>query len=226
MASGFKVSEIISAVQHEVGEVAGAGAQVYSEDRIKDKVQQCFNFIYTKYDWQHYRKWQQLSLDGSTGKVTTDAFENTRSPEDVLIIFRSGDNRPLPVLPLLSNPYLLTGTKLLYFTFLSVTDTDYEKKLLQFWPLAATDDIVIKTREYPTSFVPDTKLYMDFDLLVFGASWMLLADEGINPESADKNEKLFDARFRDIMKALSEHPIDATGTGNQIDFLNEWHSNP
>jgi hypothetical protein len=219
-----KISELITAVQHEIGQVAGSGVQVYSEDRIKDKIIQCFDLVLLKYGWDSYREWFAVTLDGTTGVITTDALENVRGQEDILKVFRSGESVGVPTLPEDFNPFLVTGTTVRYWTGLPNSHAQFEKRKLQFWPKTAEGNVVIKARLYPShNFGDDDILYLDKTMLVYGSTWMTLADEGVNKESTDKNRELFDLRFRDLTKALADQDME---TGQEPPrYMNEWHVN-
>lgn len=222
MASSITVTNLITKVQHEIGEVAGDSVQIYSEDRILDKLKQCFNLVYTKYGWPHYTEWMELSLDGTTGKITTNAFQNVKGPEDLLFITRAGENKQLGLLPSDVNPFVLSGTNIAYMSYLPVTDSDYGNKIIQFWPKTATQDVVVKARIYPTTFNSNTELWLDEDMLVYGTSWMILADEGLNPDSVDKNKELFDMRYGDIIASFANMAIENKNHGRGFDYMNDW----
>src|SRR6266404_5305657 len=94
------VRQIVNDAQTIVGEVAGAGVQAYSEDRMKADAARAFNMMFKKYHWHQYRKWQTVTLDGVLGIVTAAAdFTKVLDFEDFISVHRDGERKPLPILP-------------------------------------------------------------------------------------------------------------------------------
>jgi hypothetical protein len=217
---GVTVEEVVADVIEAIGEVTGSGVQVYSEDRILKETIRTFDFIFIKYPWEAYKKWLTLELDGTTGVADDDLGVTIRGLHDVLAVYREGSANQMPMLPEHDNPYLITGTQPRYFTALASDHAQAEARLLQFWPLTAEGNVHVKFRLYPTVFLPSTVLFVDRTLLVEGTAWSVLADEGLNSESTAKHRELFDMRFADIMKSISNHPHPGAVTGGNIPV--EW----
>lgn len=217
------VRDIITAVQHELGEVAGAGVQVYSEDRIRTHVEQCFEIVFIKHAWDEYCTWIQAELDELNGIFTTDAMSSVRSMQDVVTVIREEDNHPIPKLAPNINPFKITGSKAKNWSGLPHTSAWYSGRLLQFWPKTAAGTVNIRARIHPGTIVPDTTLYLDKELMIYGTAWKYLSVEGINPSGTQTMLELFDLRYRDIMHALANHPVD---TGSMQDYPNEWYIDP
>jgi hypothetical protein len=132
-----------------IGEVAGSGVQEFSDDRMMEDAVRSFNLLFKKRFWEQYIKWYQLTLDGVLGVVTTNAFEKVLDFEDFAAVFRDGESTPLPKKTFKTNPYLLTGNKVMYWTGLNALDANYVMKKLQFYPVTATGKVVVAAREYP-----------------------------------------------------------------------------
>lgn len=225
---GVLVSDVITAVEQEIGEVSGPGVQVYTEDTLLIKIQQCFRLLMRKYPWEQYRAWSRHQLDGTLGIVNADTFTTVRDFSDFIAVHVDARCEPLPSLPHNMNPYSIAtgGTKPIIWTSLPVTDTKFLTRRLQFYPKAATGYVNVLTKIYPdaSEIVPATTLYLDKDLLVYGTSWMMLEDEGINQASAGKNQMLFDLTYKDITAALASQPLigaDGRGGGG-VNIPTEW----
>lgn len=210
---------LIVEVTHEIGEVAGAGVQLYSEDLILARLRRTFDIVFKKRFWLQYFKWYQVSLAGANGLIASDALQYIKDFEDFRVIFRSGENTPLPTLPTTQNPYLLSGTRVRYYNSLNaVSDLSNATKKLRFWPLSSVGDLVIGAREYPyvegggQPIVPATVIYFDQSLMVHGTAWQCLKSDGLNSEHAETQKELFDLRYSEITKGLAELPISLGGS--------------
>ena len=224
-------SDLITEVEHEIGEVAGSSVQLYSEDTILRRIRRVFDLVFKRRFWAQYSKWYQVSLAGSGGLIDSSDLQYIKDFDDIRAVFRDGEDTPLPLLPSSSNPYLLTGTKALYYESLSaVSDLANITKKIKIWPLAATGDLVIRAREYPyvegggQPIVPNKTIYFDASLMVHGTCWMCLASEGLNSEDAQKHKELFDLRYSEITKALAQQPLAMSNPNATLPT--DWFVNP
>lgn len=223
------IREIVDDALTVVGEVSGAGTQVYSEDRMFDDTIRAFNLLFKKYHWEQFRQWFQLPLDGVLGIITTDAFVNVRDFEDFYSVHPDGQQNPLPVLPKRLNPYTLTGgTTLQYWGSLPITDGNYVNRRLQFWPKTATGIINVLARVYPIAndakWAWDSPIYLDKDMMVNGVAYMTLSSDDLNASAADAQRQMMEMRFKDIMSSLADKPIAVNGSSGVIP--NQWFTPP
>lgn len=212
--------QIISEVQRVVGEAAGAGVQIHAEDGMLETLNRVARLAFTRFSWDQFIDWQELELDGTTGLITDDqAFVDVTGTEDFLGIYRQGEEVPLPKLARSSNPFRMTGSKVLCWTVLPFNHEDYEGKRLQFWPRTATGTLEVCTRLDPTPFNFQSETHMDRDILVAGCAWLTLLGDDLNPAAAEGFKQFMDERFGTIIKALALQPTTTTG---RPPIPNDW----
>lgn len=218
-------TQLMGDVVSAIGEVSGTSVQTYAEPRVRVALNQIFELVFRKVWWPQYMQMYQLTLDGTLGVVTTNELFAVKEFRDFRSITIAGQNRPLTILPQNFNPYTLTGTKPVYFSSLNVTDTNYLNRKLQIWPKTATGDLVINARLFPTISEATTILYIDDNILVNGAAWMILEDEDINLNAAQNRKELFDEFFSAAVKALADHPMENPyGAVPNSDYVSEWQA--
>lgn len=206
------IREIVNDALTVVGEVSGPGVQVYEDDRMKADATRAFNMMFKKYNWTNYLRWYVVTLDGTTGKITTDAFEQVKSFEDFIAVHRHLENHRLPIAPTRLNPYSLSGGLAAFWTSLPATDTDYTLRKIQVYPIQAQGVIDVLAKEYPlippaTQFDWEQEFFLDKDMLVYATAFMTLSGDDLNSGAADVVRNLMEMRYRDILSALASHPI-------------------
>lgn len=187
-----------------LSQVSGTAVQTYSEDRIASMVQRKFTMVMSELWWPDYMQWFQRTLDGVQG-VTTVSVNTIKRFEDIRAVFRDGRNVPLPALPRDLNPFALTGSSPTYIE--RYTPAAVDGRVLQIWPKTATGDIVIHARVAPAEFVLDDEVFMDKDLLVYGAAYEYSEDDGANPGAITKFQVAFETRLNQLKKEYSNKPI-------------------
>jgi hypothetical protein len=209
-----------------IGEAAGAGVQVYDEDEMLKMVVRSFNMIFKKFFWPQYCMWQRVTLDGTTGQVTSNtAFTKVRSFEDFGAVHFDGKQEQVPRLPRFINPYTLTGTRAQYWTSMHASDLLFATKRLQFYPITATDSVNVYARIHPKGegepWSDTDTMELDADMLMYGAAFMGLNGSDLNPNAAETNKQMMEMRYRDITAALSgvAIPLSAGHSG----IPSEWH---
>lgn len=208
-----------------IGEVSGTSVQTYSEPRVDDALKQAYLNLFRKMWWPEYMKWFTLTLSGANGIHTDATFSsdgNVQKSEDIRSITISGQNRPLPKLPYNTNPYNITGTRPVYWEAIEKTDAN-AGRLFRVWPLAATGTLYVNARVRPATIDSTVNNYMDDNLLVFGAAWLILEQEDINANAAALAERMFTETFADINKAISKQQQDNPHRGSQNQaYLSDW----
>lgn len=230
---GSSIREIVNAAQKIVGEVSGPSVQTYGEDSMMEAAIQVFNMLHKKYYWPQFLDWQQLTLDGITGRVTTvDAFNYVRDFEDVFKVWIAGDQRPLALLPLGTNPFTISGSRPRYYSAINANDAEFVGKRIRIWPAAAVGDIQVACRVYPingddlgenNAWTWDDIMELDFDMLVHGTAWRTLSNDDLNPSGAADQRGLMEGRFNDITKRYADMPIEVYSNGG---VPMTWYTNP
>jgi hypothetical protein len=170
------IREIVDDAMLIVGEIAGPGTQAFSEDRMMVDAIRAFDTMFKKYYWPQFMLWHTVALNGTTGKITTDAFPSVKDFEDFICICRANENTPLPLMPTKLNPNTLSsGSRVLYWTSLHASDALYDNRKLQFYPITATGNMNILARTYPINPVTtdwdwDDVMYLDRHMLAAGTA--------------------------------------------------------
>src|SRR5215472_4130670 len=117
--------DVIQEVQTVIGEVAGPGVQIYSEDQAYAALHRSVDIIFIKRPWEHYLRWGQYTLDGVNGKITDpDPFGDVVSPDlsDFIYVGRSDETRPMPLLNNRINPLTIGGGTVAIWGSLPISD--------------------------------------------------------------------------------------------------------
>lgn len=222
------IREIVDDALEFVGEVAGVGTQQFAEDRMFNDAVRAFNMLFKKYDWHQFRTWFRLSLDGVLGQVTTDDLWPVRDFEDFVAVYRDGETCPVPVLPKQTNPFMLKGALVRYWTSLHSTNANYVKRKLLFYPVASIGFVNILAKIYPLvpvdpAIVPqwdwNDTMDLDRDMLVYATAFITLVGDDLNASAADMAKTLMEGRFSDITAKLGSHAIPLTGASP---IPNQW----
>lgn len=221
------IRQIVDDALNVLGEVTGAGVSTYSEDRMMADAIRSFNLLFKKYHWPHMLEWFRVQLDGTLGIVPVNTFLYVKDVEDFFAVYRDGETRPMPSISKNINPYSLTGTALIGWNFLPITDTNYDNRYLQFWPKTSTAYVNVVARVYPkANGVPwdwADEMPLDHDMLVCGTAYMTLSSDDINPSAADAQRSMMEMRYRDILAALSDQPLPIRGNTT---IPNDWFTCP
>lgn len=211
------IRQIVDAALTVVGEVTGTpGVQFYEEPRMLDDANRAFNMIFKKYTWEQYLQWFTVTLDGTTGKITTNAFTNIADFEDFIAVHRDKESSRLPVAPKRLNPSSLgSTTRVLYWTSLNATDANYAGRKLQFYPVTAVGNVNVLARVYPvtppaTLQFTDT-VYLDKDMMAYATAFMTLSGDDLNAGAAEVVRNLMEMKYKDITAQLGNHPLPIQG---------------
>jgi hypothetical protein len=208
------IREIVDAALTVVGEVTGPGVQQYEDDRMRADAIRAFNMMFKKYNWRQYTQWFSVTLDGTTGKITTAPFEQVKDFEDFIAVHRDKEQFPLPIAPARLNPSgaSIGGTRARFWTSLPATDVDYVKKRIQILPATSIGVLNINAKIYPlvppkVQFDWGDTFFLDKDMLVYATAFMTLSGDDLNAGAADVVRNLMEMRYRDVLASLSGHPI-------------------
>lgn len=218
---GVSIREVVDRVQQILGEVEGAGVQTYGEDRMFADCATVFDMLFKKYYWPQFMQWQQLTLDGTTGRVTlATAFNFVKDFEDIVAVYPEGSNSPLGRLEVRRNPYLWTGTRAMRWGSIHASDAEFVGKRIQIYPLASVGNIVVGARTHPLnqdSAAPgaewdwDDIMELDKDMLAHGVAWLTLSSDELNTQAATDQQSLMESRFNDITNGFAGQGVMISG---------------
>lgn len=200
------VQTIIQEALTMCAQVSGTSVQTYTEPFALIGVNRMFEQIFMKRKWEHLWTWEQKTLDGTTGLVTT-AFSDVVSWVDIDEM-RPGGQSDTITQSVANEHTVVTGSLPLYYTVLPWDHADADTKFVKFWPITATGTVDFHIAHRPAAFAVDDDIVpMDKTLMVTGLTWWMLADDGLNPASADKAQVVFDNYYQDLVARLGAKPI-------------------
>ncbi len=213
-------NDLIQKTIRRLSMVNGEGVQLYAEDLIGDMLQHKFNIIFNRQFWPQFKHAATYTLDGTLGVVTADLTAILKDYEDIQFIFREGAKQPLITAPDRMNTDLLTGDTPKLFEANSSA-----AKVFNILPKEATGNILLKCRTKPADFstASETAIPFDNDVLILGACFDYLEDDGSNPGATEKFRILFEDRLRQLegMHNNKRIPLDPTSVGN---IPNTWET--
>lgn len=213
------VRQVVDDALAFIGEVAGVGVQQYEDDLMKRTAIRGFNTLFKKYYWRQFVQWFRVELDGTTGIIKTDSFEQVLDFEDFFAVSPDAQDYVLPMMPKDRNPFsqnLVSGSRVRYWTSLHSTNTKFKKRKLQFYPVTATGFVNIGTRLYP--LVPpaldwdwqDT-MELDRDMLAYATAFISLIGNDLNPNAANIAKEMMEMRYRDVLANIASRPVMVEG---------------
>lgn len=227
------IREVVDRAQQILGEVSGAGVQTYGEDRMFNDAITIFDMLFKKYFWPQFIAWQQLALDGTTGRVTlATAFNYLKDFEDIIAVFPDGQQTALPRLELRKNPFIMTGTKVLRWGSVHASDAEFLGKRIQFYPITSVGSVVVGARLYPLtqeSAAPESSwdwadiMELDKDMLAHGVAWLTLSSDELNAGAAADQQGLMEARYNDITNSFASQGVHISGSSG---IPMQWHEAP
>ena len=220
MAIGTDIDDLIVRVINEVAQVPGLHTQIYSEDRILEKINAIFTMAMDALWWPDYMVRTTIALDGTDGVSTTILNTIYKKYEDIRFVFPESSDLPLGELPAEINANRLTGTQALYIEQIAAT-ADNANKVIQFWPQTAVGNFVVWGRSRPDTYVSGDTTYMDADVLKWGAAWELVEQDGTNPADAARLQSRFESRLKQLRGLQSNKPILLQGAA-RTEIPNTW----
>lgn len=215
------LEELITEIQTELHQVAGPAVQVYSQDMLVNRVNDAFLTFFDdpEIKWKRFYDFATFTLDGTTGKATTDVSATFNNYNNIDAVYPSASDRRLVNWNRQRNPALITGD---YPVFVKPTST--AQKIFQVLPLTATGDVVVLGKVLPATFpFDDLADVVPFDYLAikYYVAWQELADDGANPQSAENAQSMFQNRYDTLAKNQSQEPIAYNGGMSQ--YPTEWY---
>jgi hypothetical protein len=211
------LTALISETQKLLYQQAGLGVQVYSQDNIAQKIVHGFDLLFTNddYKWKRFDVYVQKTLDGTTGRVTTDIDEIT-SFDDLYSVYRGNTDHRLTKFSSERNPFNVTGTTPMQY----MADGT---RLIRVVPFTSTGDVVLYGRQRPATypFILTDVVPFDYIALTYFAAWSYCADDAANAAQADKFQGLFEERIKQLHKSQNNEPIALNA--DRVDIPTRWH---
>jgi hypothetical protein len=220
------VSVLLSRVERRLGQLSGAGAQVYAQDVLLEHLTSAFTTTFDDHIWPDHMVWVTSALDGVTGVATADLTAVKDSNDrpmpltsflDILGVYPEGARSALPNAPMGQVPDLITGSAPRYI----IAYPQRPDKVFRVLPFTATGAVYINYSSKPDDIDLDTTLYVDDELLIAAATYLYLADEGTNPTATNVALGRLQARERVVAQLLA-HRLPLGGVNAQpVDYWYE-----
>jgi hypothetical protein len=200
------VEQLISEVLTRLAMEEDISAPTYTYNRIRQALRHKYNKIFEEYWLPEYTVQQEEHvLNGTTGKIAT-TIPDCKRFSDIKHIFHEHYNHPLTM----HNDTVRVGA---YSSTQPLIVSDIEVgRLFKIIPAYTTGKVYVTYRKRIEAFIDDEIIPMDYELLVNGACFDILEDDGTNPGASDKFREFFMDRENQIRKsqfniAPTHHPM-------------------
>lgn len=216
------VGEVVNDVIRELSQVPGQATQIYSTPRMTQHVQDAVLMELEEIWWPHLIFYQQTAVDPDTGIPVDDLGPSVGLPfvddfTSIYAVWLEGAKKPLPSLPLGTNPFTLVGQSNRLYIGPSAA---VPHRPLKVWPPAA-NNIVVGLYKQPTlPMTLDDDILLDRLLITYDACWMYAVDDGTIPAQVNKFQTMAVNRRKQMIAATNQHASlldDRVGT-----IPNQW----
>lgn len=207
-------AQLVLNVYRKISLVSGASVQRYAQDVVLMYLQDTYDELFKKFWWDQFRHREVMTLDGTTGTVTTDLSEKIKEPDDIKAIFPEDGSKSLSTPPGYYNPDLITGTRPLFFE--KIADAS---KLFRILPVTSTGNVTVvyRTKPAPLNIEDAAKIPFDSLVLEYGAAHKYLVDDGSNPAQEQKFQNQFASRVIALTAGHNDDPISMNPA-----YAGEW----
>lgn len=221
------LSQLVQRTVTRLSMVGGVAVQVYAEDRIAEMIWHKFVMVRDELWWDDFMDYVQLT-QGSDGRPVENVVRamplapigdeiviNTFT--DIQYGWRPDRRDPLRYWPRRANPAGL---------FAAHGATQYmipdEPKVVRFAPVEPGMVMTLRVKRHYSYFAPTDVVPMDEQLMILGACYDYLEDDGTNAGQTEKFRNMFNDRLRQIKggeneKEIPLHPVHAPNSnGYQV----------
>lgn len=189
------IENIIDAVLTELGLVNGSSVQTYTEPQIRHNINVAFQTLFSKRFWPHLTRTTLHTLDGSAG-VITDTLASVNDFDDIEWLRFYPYTRHEELVRLRGveweEPWRESFDRIPY------GETHWDSKVFQVFPADFLQPIKVRARRFPgqinTGVVPFDKI-----AITHLTAANILASDGMNPNSEQRQNGLFDQRYTDLI---------------------------
>lgn len=209
------VSDLVIRVEKKLRMVAGIAVQQYAEDYILHSIQTAFDRLFLKRFWDAYCFRATWTLDGTTGKVTTDVSALTnplKNFADIQHIWYENDADTLPRLRNRTNIEGMTGTRARKWEPCAQTPS----RIFRVIPITSTGDVHVRYRSKPDDFSIDDTIYLDSLLLELSSALAYLSSDNANISYINLVQAELDAYYNTLDAAQDDDEIELTGEYGRI----------
>lgn len=201
--------ELISRTITRLSMVPGAGVQTYAESQIGEMIYHKFETARISAWWDDLMVYQELSTDADGVPTNTIVREYTdpNDPKDEILIhsytdiqhaWETGQKHPLPTTPRRVNPSATVYGKRV---------EPHAEKVVKFRNGGDGEKFMIRYRQWYPMFLAQDTVPFDEQLLILGACWDYLEDDGTNPAQTEKFKMLYTERMELLISAEGNEAI-------------------
>ena len=201
----YTLSDLVQRTVTRLSMVAGVGVQVYAEDRIAEMIWHKYLMCRDQLWWDDLMDYITLTQDAN-GRPTENVVTELPTPEvgDEIVINKYHDIQyawspyvrgPLKEIKRRDNPtgYMRQGRTL----WIGADAT----KVVRFFQHTPGLEMALRVKRYYPYFNPTDIVPMDDQLMILGATYDYLEDDGTNPGQTEKFRNMFNERL-DRLKSL------------------------
>lgn len=212
-------AELITGVERELALVAGTAVQTYAEAEIAHYLQQEFNDIFEKRWWDEFSSWQTYTLDGTTGKPSSDISSTLVRFKDIHVMYRGGTSIKLLRAPTSVNPTIITGSSPLFYAPYPETTPN---RVFKCYPITAEGTVTAYVRTLPDEFDDEDTVTFDADYLILSAAKNMCATDGggsLQLQDLEQRRQRAEERILSSEQSVGPVPINPAQYPNGV---TEW----
>lgn len=205
------LAELVQRCVTRLSMVPGIAVQVYAEDRLAEMLWHKFVTVRDRLWWDDYMDYVQLTQDANglpqenvqrTKPLTPigdEVYINKFS--DIQYAWHPNRRDPLKYWPRRSNPagVMRQGTTMYLLP--------HEAKVVRFVQYQPNLVMTLRVKRHYEYFQPDDVVPMDEQVLILGACWDYLEDDGTNPGQTEKFRNFFVDRLKQLESDENEKEI-------------------
>lgn len=205
------VAELITRVEKRLALASGMDVQIHAEDKLLEMLRHMYNVLFDDHWWLDALSMTSYTLDETAGLVTEDVSDKIKRFVDINSVFYEGLARPLPTLPIRTNPTLFTGNAIAPYA------AD-KTKVFKVYPVTLSGSVHVwhRTRmeadDWDLAKAETTTVNIDDEMLILGVVFDFLADDGSNPDAAKKYQSEFATRRQQLLDLELQHGIAKNGS--------------
>lgn len=221
------LSQLIQRTVTRLSMVGGIAVQVYAEDRIAEMIWHKFVMVRDELWWDDFMDYIQLTQDTNGAPVENVVRDLPPAPigdevvintfTDIQYAWHPQRRDPLRYWPRRANPApLMTAGGMT--TYIVPT----QNKVLRFLPAQPGLVMTLRVKRHYAYFKPTDVVPMDEQLMILGACYDYLEDDGTNAGQTEKFRNMFNDRLRQLKggeneKEIPLHPVLApNSSGYQV----------
>lgn len=220
------LSDLTQSVITRLSMIAGTGVQIYAEERIAAMIQHKFDMVRMMLWWDDMMEYVELTQDASGRPIENVVRELPVIPvgseivinkfKDIQYAWRVSDIKPLSDMRRRANPAQLIRPGR---TMHKIADP---AKVIRFVPYTVNEVVWVRYRKHYSIFLPDDDVPLDRQLMILGATYDFLEDDGTNPGATEKFRNMFNHRLGQLTteENMGEVPLTpephVAGSGYQV----------